>query len=69
MVLVESLRGLLKKIYELCILEGIVFTSLLEDDLGIFLPLHISLSKPFMLTTDMIDSFKNTIKTNVVFRR
>ncbi|KAG5518931.1 hypothetical protein PMAC_002462 [Pneumocystis sp. 'macacae'] len=65
----EDLQCLLKKIYELCILEGIMFTSLLEDDLGMSLPLHVSLSRPFMLTSDMIDSFRETMKINILFKR
>ncbi|KAG4306138.1 hypothetical protein PORY_000126 [Pneumocystis oryctolagi] len=67
LTLTEELRSLLKKIHETCVLEGATLVSLLEDDLGISLSLHVSLSKPFMLTYDMIDSFKNIMKESLIF--
>ncbi|EMR11394.1 hypothetical protein PNEG_00418 [Pneumocystis murina B123] len=63
----EKLQILLKKIQESFRIEGIEFKSLVENDLGMPLPLHISLSRSLMLGSDIINEFKNTIKTKVIF--
>ncbi|KTW30725.1 hypothetical protein T552_00437 [Pneumocystis carinii B80] len=63
----EKLQILLKKIQESFMIEGIEFKSLVENDLEMPLPLHISLSRPLMLGSDIINEFKEAIKEKVVF--
>ncbi|KAG4302301.1 hypothetical protein PCK1_001573 [Pneumocystis canis] len=64
----EGLQNILKKIHKLCEMEGLTFISLFENELGMSLSLHISLSKPFILTSNMIDAFRDIMKTSIVFK-